>query len=615
MLETSAFRNLPALLFASFVLAACAEDSTEREASAMSEPATAADPETVLATDDESRASTSDEIVVYTAKKIVTMDTSLPTATAVAVNGDLIVSVGTLETLKPWLDSHPHRIDTQFEDKVLLPGLIDPHLHPMIAAIQFGTVWIPPETWVLHDATVPAVTTPTDYREILADAIRSAEGDGKPLFLTWGWSEPEHGPMTRDDLDRIAADRPAMIFQRSVHEAVVNTAAIEYMGLDESDTEGYSDTEVNWSDGHFVEAGFFEIVLPRLASYLFSPEFIDPGFARTTDYLVSNGVTTVGDLSTGQVDWNLELGALERNLVDKAAPFRTVLIPAAFALSITQGGLEESFNFVDKELSRNDAPPQLVYGKRIKLFADGAAFSLGGQVEPPGYIDGHEGEWITPKDEFRAQAERYWRAGYRVHVHANGDAGIGFTLGVFEDLQEKLPRRPNALVMEHYGQPNETLNRRVANLNASVSANPYYLRALGDTYANLGVGKDRARNMVPAGSLVDLGVPVALHSDFGMAPANPIYLAWTAMNRTTVGGDVFNPPRGLTRDEAFRAITIDAAYVLGLDDKIGSIQAGKKADFSIFDEDPTTVPFDRLETLNAWGVVFEGEIRQATSSQ
>ena len=67
--------------------------------------------------------------------------------------------------------------------------------------------------------------------------------------------------------------------------------------------------------------------------------------------------------------------------------------------------------------------------------------------------------------------------------------------------------------------------------------------------------------MVPAGSLVDLGVPVALHSDFGMAPANPIYLAWTAMNRTTVAGDVFNPPRGLTRDEAMRAITIDAAYV------------------------------------------------------
>ena len=615
MLETAAFRKLSVLLAATVALAACAEEVTEPGASTDSKSVTVSDAGTVLAVDEDALAASGDEIVVYTAKKIVTMDTSLPTATAVAVKGGLIVSVGTLETLKPWLESHPHRIDTQFGDKVLLPGLIDPHLHPMIAAIQFGTEWIPPETWVLHDATVPAVTTPAEYRQNLEDAIRSAEGDGKPLFLTWGWSEPEHGPLAREDLDRIAADRPVMVFQRSVHEAVVNSAAIEYMGLNEIDTEGYSDTEVNWSDGHFVEAGFFELVLPRLASYLFSPDFIDSGFDRTTDYLVSNGVTTVGDLSTGQIDWDLEVGALRRNLVDKVAPFRTVLIPAAFALSITKGGLEESFNFVDKELSREDVPPQLVYGKRIKLFADGAAFSLGGQTEPPGYIDGHEGEWITPRDEFRAQAERYWRAGYRVHVHANGDAGIGFNLGVFEDLQEKFPRRPNALVMEHYGLPNETLNRRVANLNASVPANPYYLRALGDTYASLGVGKDRARNMVPAGSLVDLGVPVALHSDFGMAPANPIYMAWTAMNRTTVGGDVFNPPRGLTRDEAFRAITIDAAYVLGLDHAIGSIQAGKKADFSIFEEDPTTVPFERLESLTAWGVMFEGKVRQATSGQ
>ena len=405
--------------------------------------------------------------------------------------------------------------------------------------------------------------------------------------------------------------KPVMIFQRSVHEAVFNTAAIEYMGITEEDTEDYSDTEVDWSKGHFVEAGFFEIALPRLAGYLFSPQFIDPGFARTTDYLVSTGVTTVGDLSTGQVDWDLEVGALKRNLVDKAVPLRTVLVPAAYALSISKGGLEASFQFLDKALSRVDAPPQLVYGKRIKLFADGAAFSLGGQVDPPGYIDGHEGEWITPENEFRAQAEIYWRAGYRVHVHANGEAGIGFVLGVFEELQDNFPRRPNSLVMEHFGLSNDTLNRRVADLNASVSANPYYLRALGDTYANLGVGRDRARRMVPAGSLVDLGVPVALHSDFGMAPANPLYLAWTAMNRETVGGDVFNPPRGLTRDEALRAVTIDAAYILGLQDSIGSVQAGKKADFAIFGEDPTGVSVDLLKDMTAWGVMFEGKVHRA----
>ncbi len=556
-----------------------------------------------------------DELVVYTAKKIVTMDTTQPTATAVAVKGDLIVSVGTLETLKPWTERHPHRIDRRFADKVLLPGLIDPHLHPMLGAIQFRTVWITPETWVLHDETIPAVRSPEAYRQKLEKAVKAAEGDDRPLFITWGWSEPEHGPITRADLDKISEDKPVMIWQRSVHEAIFNSAALEYMGLTEADAQGHSDTEINWAEGHFVEAGFFEVAVPRLAAYLFHPDFIDPGFARNSEYLTANGVTTVGDLSTGGVDWNLEIAALERNLVEKKVPFRTVLVPAAHLLSIAKGGLEPSFDFVEAEMGRTDGPPQIVSGKRIKLFADGAMFSLLGQAAPPGYLDGHEGEWITPQDQFRAQAELYWKAGYRIHVHANGDAGIGFTLDVFEELQEAFPRRPNALVMEHFGLSNDTLNRRVAALNASVSANPYYVHALGDTYASIGVGRDRARRIAPVGSLVDLGVPVALHSDFGMAPANPMFLAWTAITRQTAGGDQFDPPRGLTRDEALRAVTIDAAYILGLDDSIGSIQAGKKADFSVFDKDPTRVSLKRLKDLTAWGVVFEGEVHPATTSR
>lgn len=550
------------------------------------------------------------DIVVYTAKKIVTMDATNPTATAVAVRGKTIVSVGSLESLEPWLEAHPHRVDRRFDDKVLMPGLIDPHLHPLLGALQFGTVWITPESWKLHDETVPATRSPGEYRQRLEQAL-AAEDDGAPLFITWGWSEPEHGPITRADLDEVAPDRPVMVWQRSVHEAVFNTAALEYMKLTEADAEGFSETEIDWTTGHFVEAGLFEVAVPRLAPYLLAPEFVDSGYSRNVDYLKANGVTTVGDLSTGQLDWDMEIAALERNLVDTGAPFRTVLVPAAYALSLTKGGLESSFEFVETELGRTDAPPQIVYGKRIKLFADGAMFSLLGQVAPPGYIDGHQGEWITPQEQFEAQAAMYWKAGYRIHVHANGDAGIGFTLDVFEELQEDAPRRPSALVIEHFGLSNDDLNRRVAELNASVSANPYYVHALGDTYATLGVGQDRAQRIAPVGSLVDLGVTVALHSDFGMAPANPIYLAWSAITRKTSSGEVFSPPRGLTREEAFRAVTIDAAYVLGLDQSLGSIQAGKIADFAVFEEDPTSVPVDALENLTAWGVVFEGEVYEA----
>ncbi len=556
-------------------------------------------------------ASAEEPIVVYTAKKIITMDPTNPTATAVAVRGRDIVSVGSLESLKPWLDAHAHRIDERFEKKTLMPGLIDPHLHPLLGALQFGTEWITPEAWTLHDASVPATRSQKEYRERLAAALERTRGDGKPIFITWGWSEPSHGPMTRPILDELEPEKPVMVWQRSVHEAVFNSAALAYMGLDEDATRGHSETEIDWEAGHFLEAGLFEVAMPRLAPYLMSPAFVDPGFQRNRAYLTANGVTTVGDLSTGAFDWELEIQALTRNYVDRPAPFRTVLVPAAQAPSLADRGIDGTYEFLDAELSRQNAPPQLVYGKRIKLFADGAMFSQLMQLEAPGYIDGHEGEWITPPDVFDAQARKYWTEGYRIHVHANGDKGIGFTLGVFEKLQRAHPRLRNSLVLEHYGYATEALNQRVADLGASVSANPYYVTALGDTYAEVGLGVDRARRITPLAGLVDRGVTVTLHSDFGMAPASPLFLAWTAITRETESGKVFQPPRGLTREEALQAITVDAAYVLGLDHEIGSIEAGKRADFAVLESDPTRGRVDKLRKIGVWGVVFEGEVHEA----
>lgn len=94
------------------------------------------------------------EIVVYVARKIRTMEPSLPEATAVAVRDGQIVEVGSLETLKPWLDAHPHRIDRMFEKHVLTPGFIDPHLHPAMAAYLLQCEFITAMEWQLPHKTV-----------------------------------------------------------------------------------------------------------------------------------------------------------------------------------------------------------------------------------------------------------------------------------------------------------------------------------------------------------------------------------------------------------------------------------------------------------------------------
>ena len=91
-----------------------------------------------------------DQLTVYPARKIVTMDPSMPTATVVAVRDDRIVAVGTMETLKPWLDAHEFEIDERLRDKVLLPGFIDPHLHPGLGArLLSQNEIITPEDWEL----------------------------------------------------------------------------------------------------------------------------------------------------------------------------------------------------------------------------------------------------------------------------------------------------------------------------------------------------------------------------------------------------------------------------------------------------------------------------------
>jgi predicted amidohydrolase YtcJ len=145
-------------------------------------------------------------------------------------------------------------------------------------------------------------------------------------------------------------------------------------------------------------------------------------------------------------------------------------------------------------------------------------------------------------------------------------------------------------------------------MGVMVSAQPNYVRVLGDAYAKEGLGPDRAEVMNRLGSLERKGIPLGLHSDFNMAPIDPLYLAWIAANRVTVAGNLKSPQERLSIDKALRAITIEAAQVIGLDAMVGSIASGKKADFAILDRDPYEAGAAKLRDLKVSGVVFEGTV-------
>ena len=117
--------------------------------------------------------------------------------------------------------------------------------------------------------------------------------------------------------------------------------------------------------------------------------------------------------------------------------------------------------------------------------------------------------------------------------------------------------------------------------------------------------------MVRLGSLQRHGVPFALHSDSPMAPLSPLTLAYNATNRVTINGNLTGAEERISLDAALRAITIDAAWIVGWENEIGSIRAGKRADFAVLDSDPYQVGASGLREIKVWGTVFDGEVHPA----
>jgi predicted amidohydrolase YtcJ len=190
-------------------------------------------------------------VVIYTARKIITMERANPDATAVAVSGARIVAVGSLEQVQAALADTPSRVDMTFASMVMIPGLIDQHLHPALGALTLSTEVIAPEDWVLPGRTFKAAHSPAEYRTRLR-AADAAMKDGKQWLFSWGYHALWHGKLDRAMLDRISRRRPIVVWQRSCHEFYLNTAAIEALGFTEASMAGHGAASqmISFAEGH-----------------------------------------------------------------------------------------------------------------------------------------------------------------------------------------------------------------------------------------------------------------------------------------------------------------------------------------------------------------------------
>jgi predicted amidohydrolase YtcJ len=541
-------------------------------------------------------------VTIYTAKEIVTLDPEKPSATAVAVVNDHILAVGSFDELKAAAGKQPYKIDNTFADKVIVPGLIAQHDHPLLTALTMESEIIAIEDWALPTGTVPAAKNQDEYRTRLKEASTKLSDPNEQLF-TWGYHPSFHGTLTRSDLDKISKTRPIIVWHRSCHEFTMNTASLNVIGVDEAFVKTFSESaqeQSSYKDGHFWEQGMFAIV-PKILPYIATPERLKSGLEFVQKFYHTNGVTLACEPG-GLYSRKLQ-EAENAVLSSPTSPFRFYFIPDGKSIYSL---------YPDNAIAETEKTLEWCHGmttmlpNKIKLFADGAIYSLAIQLREPFVGEGFKGEWIMDPALFAKAFHVYWDAGYQIHIHVNGDAGLDMLLNNLEANMRRNPRYDHRMVVVHFAVSSKDQVDRIKRLDAIVSANPYYITALADMYSKKGLGPERADNMVRMGDVERAHISFSLHSDMPMAPGQPLFLMDCAVNRTTMSGRVVGKEQRISREGALKAVTVEAAYSLGMENEVGSIEMGKLANFTILAENPVSCPAEKIKDIAVWGTIHEG---------
>lgn len=546
---------------------------------------------------------------VFTAARIHTMDPGRPHATAVAVADGSIVSVGSLESMQPWLRRVPHEIDDRYADRVLLPGFVDPHTHLRLSGTFAGLHYVGPVELGAPGALAPC-TTRDDVlerlRQLTAPSVAGPDGQHEPV-VCWGYDPAAHGGhLDRDLLDQISDVAPIWVCAYAPHIVYTNSPMLARTGVDEGSVAHglgrYPDGRLN---GWFVETAAVATAVRPVARMVYREGFGRLALARMGGIARGAGVTTTADMGWGLENFDTEWDDHRQAIDSGELPLRVLLVPFEPSLRRVHG--DAAFEFLAARRAEGD---DRLAPHGVKFINDGSYPSMTLQLGPPGYLDGEHGlTGEIPWDEVYDRMLPYWTAGVQIHSHANGDATVDMTLDVLARLQRTHPRFDHRFVIEHYCLSTPAQARRLAALGGLASVNAYFVKFRAQLHADAGFGPDRAEATARLGSLLRAGAPFALHSDFNLVvtPLSPLLVAEIAATRIGADGQtVLAPGERIPVEQALRAITVDAAHVLGHDATIGSIEAGKFADFTILADDPYDVTPTDIGSIEVTDTVLGG---------
>lgn len=538
-------------------------------------------------------------ITILRARTILTMNPARPRATHVAVRDGRILGAGTLDELAGW---GPHTVDERFADKVLMPGFVEGHSHLMEGAL-WRFVYVGYHDRMDPDGRVwPGARSIDAVIERLAQHERRLADASQPL-IGWGFDPIYFGAARcgRADLDRVSTSRPVAVAHASLHILSVNSPALALAdwlrpGIDHPGIALGAD---GLPTGELKGPEAMTPVAERVGfdrSVFAGDERALRLFARLC---VRKGVTTATDLASPLPDDALPM--LLSVTGETGFPTRIVSLLRLLAQPARQT--------VERALALRARSTDRLRLGAIKIVADGSIQGFSARLRFPGYFSGApNGLWYTAPEQIREVYELALASGVQVHTHTNGDEATELALDCLEQALRRQPARDHRFALQHCQLADAAQFRRMKALGVCVNlfANHHYY--WGDQHRAMTVGPERADRMNACRTALETGVPFAIHSDAPVTPLGPLFTAWCAVNRLTASGLRLGEHERIGVADALRAITLGAAYTLKLDGEIGSIEAGKRADFAVLDDDPLAAGADALRDLRVWGIVQDGRV-------
>lgn len=539
------------------------------------------------------------DITIYPARKIITMNPARPEVSHVAVRDGRILGAGTLEELEGW---GAYELDARFADKVLMPGMVEGHAHTMEGTL-WGNVYVGYFDRMDPDGTVwPGLTSIDAVLARLTEAEAALSDPDAPLSA-WQFDPiyMDNQRVNRAQLDAVSATRPIGVLHASVHIMNVNTRALELAGLMRQGIEhpGIPLGEDGYPTGELKGPEVMGQVGAHVGYAQALTDCDEPGLRAFAKLCVRQGVTTVTDLAAGLSPESVEMMLR----VTGEARFPARVVPLRYFMGLSPADL------VAEVVRLRDMSTDRLRLGRIKVVADGSIQGFSARMRWPGYYNGApNGMWYIAPEHMEEIYERALEAGVQIHTHTNGDQATELALEKMEAALARHPRRDHRFTLQHCQLADVAQFRKIAALGMCVNLFANHHFYWGDAHYNLTVGPERAERMNTCRTALASGVPMAMHSDAPITPLAPLFTAWCAVNRLTASGRVQGEAERISVSEALYAVTLGAAYTLHLDGEIGSIETGKRADFAVLEEDPTTVDAMALKDVPVWGTVQGGRV-------